>query len=153
MTYDYEDHRDPRDGGVPHNSGGALRSVEFVESLSLFFKNYTNFEGRSSRSAYWWYILWSFIIGFVTVMLDAAFFGYNVEDPSDIALTNTLASLVMLIPGFAVTIRRLHDVNKSGWWILIGFTVIGVIPLIIWLCRSGDNQANRFGPDIEAGRA
>ena len=153
MTYDYEDHRDSLDTRVPHGSGGEHRSVGFVEALPLFFMNYANFEGRSSRSAYWWYVLWSFIIGFVTVMIDTVFFGYDMGDPNAIGLTNTLSSLVMLIPGIALSIRRLHDVDKSWWWNLIGLTVIGAIPLIFWLCRSGDNQANRFGPDIEAGRA
>jgi uncharacterized membrane protein YhaH (DUF805 family) len=53
--------------------------------------------------------------------------------------------LATIIPGIAVTVRRLHDINKSGWWILIAFTVVGIIPLIYWYCQPGTPGKNQYG--------
>lgn len=63
----------------------------------------------------------------------------------------TIWSFVTLIPGIALGARRLHDINKSGWWQLIAFTIIGIIPLIIWWVRPGDPHENDYGDDVEAG--
>jgi uncharacterized membrane protein YhaH (DUF805 family) len=60
----------------------------------------------------------------------------------------SLLLLILLIPTFAVAVRRLHDVDRSGWWLLMYFTIIGIFfPLLIWKCTKGTYGANRFGPD------
>lgn len=124
------------------------RGVTFIQSVELFFKNYTNFRERSSRSAYWWWVLAGVIIGMAITWIDVLVFKlpYSEQGP-----TQFVWGLLTLIPGIALTARRLHDVDKSGWWQLIAFTIIGLIPLIIWLATPGDRHPNRFGEDLEAG--
>lgn len=131
----------------------ANRSVNFGESPSLLFKNYAQFSGRSSRSAYWWYFLWALIIGVGALIIDVSVFGLDLDDPSASGPIGTITELVLLIPGITLSVRRLHDVNKSGWWSMIAFTVIGIIPLIMWSMRAGMSGPNDFGPDAEAGRS
>ena len=123
------------------------RKVSFTESWVLFFRNYANFSGRSSRSAYWYWFLWSFIITLVFEILRIATVEAYLID-----LIELLWSLAIIVPGIAIGIRRLHDVNRSGWWWLIAFTVVGLIPLFIWSVRAGDNDLNDYGEDIEQGK-
>ena len=66
---------------------------------------------------------------------------------------NTIAELALLLPGLAVAVRRLHDLDRTGWWWLIVFTVIGIIVLIVWFCMRGTVGPNRFGPDQLGGVA
>ena len=61
-------------------------------------------------------------------------------------------SLATLIPNLAVAIRRLHDVGRSGWWLLIMFTIVGILVLLYWYVQPGQRSENKFGPDKEAGR-
>ena len=75
----------------------------------------------------------SFVIGFVAGMIHLPMVSY-------------LYSLAVLVPGIAVSIRRLHDTGKSGWWNLIAFTVIGIFPLIFFLAQEGDPGENAYGP-------
>lgn len=70
---------------------------------------------------------------------------------NDYGPISTIIALLTLIPGFALSARRLHDVGRSGWWMLISLTVIGIIPLFIWFVREGNDGANKFGDDLEAG--
>ena len=103
--------------------------MNIVEATKLFFTRYTDFNGRSRRSEYWWSSLSISIIGaIVSVILgDLAF----------------IWSLAILVPSIAVSVRRLHDVGKSGWWYLIGLVpLVGFILLLIWNCTDSteDNQ-------------
>jgi uncharacterized membrane protein YhaH (DUF805 family) len=59
-----------------------------------------------------------------------------------------LIGMLILLPSLAVTTRRLHDVNRSGWWQLIPYTIIGIVPFLYWLCRSGDSQVNEYGAAV-----
>ena len=65
---------------------------------------------------------------------------------------SNLLSLVTLVPSISLSVRRLHDINKSGWWFLLSITLIGLIPLIYWAFQRGDRVENDYGSDIEAGR-
>ena len=128
--------------------------VGFVEAFSLFFKNYFSTTGRSSRGAYWWWTLWSVIIGGATGVFDLVIFGLllSMEQVAEIGVLSNLFSLAIFIPGITLTIRRLHDVNRSGWMYLLVFTCIGIIPVLYWLVSAGTPGQNDFGPDLEAGR-
>ena len=64
---------------------------------------------------------------------------------------SNLFSLVTLLPGILLSVRRLHDINRSGWWLLFSITLIGLVPLIYWACQRGDRVENDYGPDKEAG--
>ena len=123
-----------------------LIGINFINSVKICFKKYFVVEGRASRSEYWYWFLFVFIIGLFVDYLDATIAGvpwFEYEElygPFGIVLT-----VITLLPGVAVGVRRLHDVNKSGWWLLISFTVIGLIPLLIWTVSKGDSGKNQFG--------
>ena len=125
------------------------RQVGFVESLALFFKNYLNFSGRSGPSAYWWYLLWSLIFTILFALIDSPALDISAEDL--FSLSSAFA-LITLIPSISLSFRRLHDIDKSGWWLLISLTIIGIPVLIYWPIKAGDRQENSYGADMEAGR-
>ena len=125
------------------------RQVGFVESLLLFFKNYLNFSGRSGPSAYWWYLLWSLIFTILFAQIDSLALDISAEDL--FSLSSAFA-LITLIPSISLSFRRLHDIDKSGWWLLISLTIIGIPVLIYWAIKAGDRQENSYGADMEAGR-
>jgi uncharacterized membrane protein YhaH (DUF805 family) len=120
--------------------------INFTDSIKVCFKKYFVIEGRASRSEYWYWFLFVFILGLFVDYLDALISGVpwleyeNPYGPLAIILT-----VITFLPGLAVGVRRLHDVNKSGWWLLISFTVIGLIPLIIWAISKGNSGKNQFG--------
>ena len=121
------------------------RKVSFVQSCILFFKNYTKFSGRSSRSAYWFWTLWTVIYALFIILL-SAFSG----DSSILYLVKVF-NLAILLPSYALAARRLHDVGKSGWWQLVAITVVGLIPLFIWFITEGDSETNKYGDNVEQG--
>jgi len=134
------------------------RQVGFGDAVSLFFKNYANFQGRSSRGAFWWWFLASFIIGlvlgFIDGMIMAGQSSYSSSSMPPIGILGGLFSLATLIPNIALGIRRLHDTDKSGWWLLIALIpLVGAIVLLVFYATSGTRGPNKFGPDLEAGRA
>jgi uncharacterized membrane protein YhaH (DUF805 family) len=114
--------------------------VTFGEAISDGFSKYATFSGRSSRSAYWWWILFYVLIFVGASIIDAAI------------KTPVLAGLVWLafiIPNLAVLVRRLHDTDHTGWWVLIGLVpLVGAIVLIVFACTdSGGPNKYGDGPD------
>jgi uncharacterized membrane protein YhaH (DUF805 family) len=63
-------------------------------------------------------------------------------------IVSGIVNLALLLPSLAVAARRLHDTNRSGWWMLISLTIIGLIPLIIWLASKGNDQSNEYGNPV-----
>lgn len=117
--------------------------MDFATAVKTCFANYITFSGRAPRSEYWYFVLFLLIGGVITGVLDAVLFSGNVVSP-----LNSIFSLVTIIPSLAVTSRRLHDVDKSGWWQLLWIVpIVGWIIMIIWLVRRGTPGPNRFGPD------
>ena len=126
-----------------------MRNVSFVEAIKLGFQNYVNFKGRSQRAECWWWILFVIVAGIALVAVDIAIFGADETDPTPLS---NVFSLATFVPGLSVGVRRLHDIGKSGWWILIGLIpLVGIIVLIVWFVRDGDRGANRFGPSPKYG--
>jgi uncharacterized membrane protein YhaH (DUF805 family) len=117
--------------------------MSFGEAIKSGFSHYVTFSGRSSRPEYWYWVLFTVIGGLATAILDAAIFGYN---PGTSPL-NGIFDLVTILPSFAVAARRLHDIDRTAWWLLIALTGIGAILLIVWFCFKGTPGPNRFGPD------
>ena len=115
--------------------------MTFQKSIETCFKKYFVFDGRAKRSELWWFVLFCFLLGIVTTFLDVVVLGYTWEQYGPI---NTIAQLGVFIPSVAVGARRLHDINKSGWWQLISITVIGIIPLIIWLASKPVKEKNKY---------
>jgi uncharacterized membrane protein YhaH (DUF805 family) len=124
--------------------------MNFSGAIESGFRRYVDFNGRSSRSEYWYFFLFSLIFGLVLSVAHlialAAGGGANSTATAFTVITY-LVDLAFFIPSLAVFVRRMHDTDRSGWWYLLGFTVIGAIPLIIWLCARGIVGDNRFGPD------
>ena len=120
--------------------------MSFTESVGTCFSKYGVATGRASRSEYWWFQLFLVIMQFTTAFSDAFLFtDLVVED--EISPINIIASLATFIPSVCAYIRRLHDVNRSGWWVFLAFTIVGMIPLLIWLCSKGTDGPNDFGED------
>jgi uncharacterized membrane protein YhaH (DUF805 family) len=118
--------------------------MTFTQSVKDGFSRYVDFQGRSPRSGYWWWYLFSLIAMGIATVLDLAISGGN---PSFIVF-QLIVALGIVLPGLAVTIRRLHDTDRSGWWIFIGLVpIIGTIVLIVFYCTKGTAGPNRFGDD------
>lgn len=117
----------------------------------VVFENYANFNGRARRSEYWYFYLCNFIISLVFGLL-ILFVGSNSGNgafgTAFYALYGILCiyGLLIIIPTIAVSVRRLHDIGKSGWYYLVGFIpVIGGIILLIWFATEGNPGKNEYG--------
>ena len=110
-------------------------------------KNYVNFEGRARREEYWMFTLFHIIIIFLTVVIPASLF----DSPLG-SIPLFLYIFATFLPGLAVTIRRLHDTGKSGWYYLISFIpYLGGFILLIFMLESGNKGNNKYGPDPKGG--
>ncbi len=118
--------------------------MNFGQAIASGFTNYVNFSGRASRSEYWLWVLFTVIGGLATGILDSALFSNSSPTSSTL---NGIFELVTFLPGLALNVRRLHDINRTGWWIFIVFTIIGIVVLLYWACKRGTEGPNRFGPD------
>lgn len=105
-------------------------------------KNFANFEGRSRRSEYWYFVLFQLIIVYGLQAL-----GY-LAGSELLVMASLIPSLLFLIPGISVAVRRLHDVDKSGWFLLLAFIpLLGTIYLLYLFAKEGTRGPNRFGLD------
>ena len=156
-----------------------LPMVSFPQAVNLGFKNYFKFSGRATRAEYWWWLLFTVLAGIVLNVVDTL--------TDAMGMVGFLFELAILVPSFALGARRLHDINRTGWWLLwflgsfpmaaigggillvsfflldnfliltvlgfamaIGFGIlgiIGVIVLIVWAIKQGDEGLNKYGPD------
>lgn len=111
--------------------------VGFGEAISQAFKNLTNFSGRASRSAYWWFALFTFIL---TIVVDII----SVSAGSK-AIQYAFSAVIALVT-LSLQVRRLHDTDRSGFWWFIGLIpIVGWIVLIVFDCLPGTPGPNKFG--------
>ena len=109
-------------------------------------KNFANFDGRARRQEYWMFFLFNMIFAVVAMILDSVL-GLTIGDLPYGAFY-IIYVLAMFIPGLAVTIRRLHDLGKSGAWFFIAFVpLIGGIWLLVLMATEGEKVQNEYGPD------
>jgi uncharacterized membrane protein YhaH (DUF805 family) len=109
-------------------------------------KKYAVFAGRSRRSEYWYFVLFYFLIAVGLGIVDMV--AGTMSAAGDIGLLSGLFAVAMIIPSLSVGVRRLHDIGKSGWWLLIGLIpLVGGIILIVWACRDSQPGANAYGPN------
>ncbi len=116
----------------------------------VVLKNYTNFEGRARRSEYWLFFLANLIVMIVLGLIDQVLGTttvVNANTGEEQGLISSIYSILVLVPSIAVGVRRLHDSNKSGWWLLLPFYNLYL------LIRKGTEGANRFGTDPLASAA
>ena len=112
----------------------------------VVFENYANFSGRARRSEYWYFILFNMIFAICAMVLDNLL-GLNF-DPVPYGWLYVFYGLAVFIPGLAVAVRRLHDVNKSGWFFfIILIPIIGSIWLLVLFFSEGTNGKNNYGDD------
>lgn len=116
------------------------RQLSFGEAVKLALTtNYCNFNGRSSRSEYWWFALAMFILCFILRLI--------LGDGTVGAVISGVINLALLLPGLGLSVRRMHDINKSGWWVLINLIpLVGWIIFIIWAAKDSDPTPNQYGP-------
>ena len=111
--------------------------VSFPDAIRLGFQHYFDFRSRSTRAEYWWWWWW------FVILTQQALHVVNIR-------IGTLFGLAVLIPGLALGTRRLHDINKSGWWLLMWFGIFLIAPvivLIVWHTKPSDEGTNKYGPD------
>ena len=111
-------------------------------------KKYATFSGRATRSEYWYFVLIYSIIYTILMGIDLAVGTFSkqlMENGSFLGFLSTAYSLILFLPSLAVTVRRLHDINKSAWWVLLIFVpIIGFIVLVIYLCTNS-KEDNKYG--------
>jgi uncharacterized membrane protein YhaH (DUF805 family) len=127
--------------------------MNFLEATKNYFIKWKDFNTRISRSEFWWGYLGSFIAAILVGIIVAVVYisvALSVNFPIEERGLDIAAApfqIFFYIAGLSLTVRRLHDLNKSGWWFLIVFTIVGVFVIIYWQCLKGDEGDNRFGPD------
>lgn len=113
---------------------------EFID----VFKKTFDFSGRSRRKEYWMFVLFTTVISIVLSIIDVI---AGLQLTEDIGVLGGLFSLLIIIPTFSVTVRRLHDIGRSGWWVLLTFIpLIGWITLFIFSLLDSQSGTNAYGP-------
>ena len=115
--------------------------LSFNEAVGTCFRKYFDFTGRARGSEYWYFFLFSFLLGIISTILDMNLFGNSWEDYGPLYLITTVG---LFIPSISAATRRLHDSGKSGWWQLLYLTIIGIFLVLYWLIRKGDANKNSY---------
>lgn len=138
----------------------------FSQAIAHNFRNYATFHGRAQRSQFWWWWLFTLIVSIITNAIDGLA-GFRVGSSSfdmtvngqiqqittpGTGIITIIASLVLFLPTLAVAVRRLHDTDRTGWWVLWGGLLaivccIGFIILLVFYLQRGTSGPNRFGSD------
>jgi uncharacterized membrane protein YhaH (DUF805 family) len=118
------------DSGAPTGFGPAIATC---------LRKYAVFRGRASRSEYWYFVLFQVLLLIGLMMTNAMV-------PRSAAISFVLLAIVLLfMPGLAATVRRLHDVDRRGWWAVLAFVPLVGLYALVWLCGAGTEGPNRFG--------
>ena len=126
--------------------------MNFTAAVSSGYNGYVKFAGRSARSEFWYWVLFqvivSIIIGYFEGGGQSSVSNGMMNSSYNAGPIAMVWSLANFLPGLAVSVRRLHDVDKSGWWSLIVLIpVVGIIVLLVWNATKGTVGGNRFGAD------
>ncbi|MPY71564.1 MAG: DUF805 domain-containing protein [Alphaproteobacteria bacterium] len=116
----------------------------FGGAVAAVFRHYAQFSGRSRRAEYWYFYLFCVLVSIGLDILS------RVLAPADLLaqLVQLIFALATLIPSISVGVRRLHDIDRTGWWMLLWLVpFLGWIVLIVFACLRGTDGPNRFGPD------
>ena len=129
------------------SAGRPAHMMGFTDAVrNALMNNYVNFNGRASRSEYWWFFLFTMILQFIALPIDIVVLGYDMMDPGAIQIVGTIAGLALFLPGLCVLVRRLHDLGKSGWWFLIALIpFLGIIVLLVFMVTEGEQLPNQYG--------
>lgn len=116
---------------------GLIYFNDFVDATVTCWKKAFEYKGRAKRAEHNWFIVFTSIVGLIAVVLDPPTGMY------DQSMLANVVNLVTAVPSLAVSVRRLHDVNKSGWWLLLMFTIVGIIPIIYWTVFKNSVDENK----------
>ena len=124
--------------------------MDMPTAVKTVLGKYATFSGRAPRSEYWWWTLALIIVFIILALIDsnliAPMMGFENTDPNAGKPLSMLVSLALLLPCLAVAVRRLHDTDRSGWWILLGLIpLIGSLVLLFFYIQGGTEGENRFG--------
>ena len=113
--------------------------MNFGQAISSCFSNYVTFSGRASKSEYWYWCLFLLVGSLCALIADGFILGNMETQP-----VNLIFTLLTFLPGLAVSVRRLHDVDRSGWWLLIILTGIGIFLLLYWAIQPSIQEGNEY---------
>ena len=127
----------------------------FNAFLDVLKNKYAAFDGRARRREYWSFYVVSLLVVFVAMLVDQYvvnpnFLNMTPEEAKGGGFLTAISGLALMVPHIAVTIRRLHDTDRSGWWALLGLIPIANIALLVFMFIQGTVGSNRFGPDPKA---
>jgi uncharacterized membrane protein YhaH (DUF805 family) len=132
-----------------------MRDNTTKKNMDWYFKalkKYAVFDGRAGQKEYWYFSLFSFIIIIILSVIDIVTGTFNAK--VGIGLLGGIYTLAVLIPGIAVSVRRLHDTDRSGWWLLInGIPLIGVIVFLVFTAQDGTPGDNQYGSNPKGATA
>ena len=114
--------------------------MNFSKAIQTCMGKYATFTGRGSRSEFWWFYLFTVLVAWAASIVGAVTGGEQMA-----SVMSLLVNLALMIPGIAASARRLHDTDRSGWWLLISLTIIGIIVLIVFWAQESQQGTNRFG--------
>lgn len=117
-----------------------------MKSYFNAFKRYFDFSGRSSRSQFWLFQLFMMIVAIIVIAIDTKS-GSRLQG-QQFGVATSIFILAHTIPSYSVMVRRLHDIDRTGWWVLIAFTGIGAIVLFVFALTKGTDGPNRFGNPV-----
>ncbi len=113
--------------------------MSFGDAVRSGFDNYAQFGGRASRAAFWWWFLFTVLVGIAVDLIGVAIGSWYV--------LHAIVTLALLLPNLSVGVRRLHDTDRTGWWLLIAIIpLIGWIVLLIFFLEASNAGENRYGP-------
>ena len=129
------------------SAGRPAHMMGFSDAVqNVLMNNYANLNGRASRSEYWWFVLFNFIVNIVTLVIDLTLGSMITYDMGYVGL---IAFLALLLPTVSVSVRRLHDIGKSGWWILLAIipivNFIGIFVILVFTLMEGEEHPNQYG--------
>lgn len=124
--------------------------MNMKNAVTTVLSKYATFQGRAARPEYWWWVLATLILFIALAVVDGALFapmmGFEAFSEDAGQPLSFLASLALLLPNLAVSVRRLHDTDRSGWWLLLAIIpIIGSLVLLFFMIQRGTDGANRFG--------
>ncbi len=143
QQYDYGQQGGPAPygGGFGGPSPYAATSMGFPDAVRSVLTRYADFSGRARRAEYWWFFLFAVLVALVAAVLDGII---------GASVFSLLTALGLLVPNLAVSVRRLHDTDRSGWWLLLNLVPFGGIVLLVFYCLEGQPHPNRFGPSSKS---
>ncbi|WP_443748616.1 DUF805 domain-containing protein [Asticcacaulis solisilvae] len=118
--------------------------MTFPQAIQSCLKNYAKFEGRATRSEYWWFFLFYLLALIVPSFVGAILQSQIVS--AILGLFMLVAFFGLILPSLAVSIRRLHDTNRSGWWLLLGALPLGGFVVLVFHCLESTPGPNKYGP-------